>query len=167
MKQTSSSTPKGFKTCASDILSVSYFHTWMNYIISLIGTGASLLFGWLTKRKSDLVLEKKTPLVTRVFYIVEKIKQRQAKEPPKDDISWHSIPLCIALILMIVNLPILIVFVQKVNNCCKCCPTKCFPVIKMTKLKVDEEGNPETDNDEKRKKNCHSDTSRWFNGDII
>ena len=105
-------------SCKSNKLRASYKHTWVSYGITLIGTIVTFAVGY--------------------EYEWRKLSNFGVHFT-KDE--WESLPVVISWVLIIVILPILIGFVQGVDKCCnclcKCCPTKCFPVVERAELDVD------------------------------
>ena len=101
-------------SCESNKISVSYKHTWVSYGITLSGAIITFLVGYDRISGFGRHLERAFGVALVVL------------------ISW---------VLIIVILPILLGFVQGVdkfcNFLCKCCPTKCFPVVERTELDVD------------------------------
>ena len=110
-------------SCKSNQISLSYFHTWMNYGLSWIGGIATFFYVYdgLPAFEEDVEL---------IF---------------KDGFNiWaRAISVLLSWFLTIFVLPISIGFVQTVDKCCNCCtccpccPAGCFPVIRKTKLDVD------------------------------
>ena len=119
IKQQNSSTSNCCTTCKSDLLAVSYLHTWINYAISVVGS-ITTFFVWI-KVDSYATFEDFLRLRGGTFLVL---------------ISW---------IIILIILPMSIGFIHAVDNCCKClctcCPAKCFPVIERTELRVDNNGN--------------------------
>ena len=112
------STSKCFMSCESNKVRVSYKHTWINFGISFIGAIVTFFVGY---ENSHLKVSNFGTDVTR---------------------RHETVLVCISWVLIIVILPICIGFVQGVDkgcNClCKCCPTKCFPVVERIELDVDQ-----------------------------
>ena len=100
-------------SCKTNKSRASYKHTWVSYGITLIGTIVTFVLGYENSWRKFSTFGQDSAVVWLV-------------------ISW---------VLIIAILPILIGFVQGVdkfcNFLCKCCPTKCFPVVERTELDVD------------------------------
>ena len=105
-------------SCKSNKSRASYKHTWVSYDITLIGAIVTFVLGYENswRKFSTFGQGLASGEVGDIFVAI----------------SW---------VLIIVILPILIGFVQGVDKCCnflcKCCPTKCFPVVERTELDVD------------------------------
>merc|ERR1712079_552493 len=121
VKQSNPSTSKCCTSCKSDILSVSYLHTWVNYVVSLIGHITTFLV-WFYSDTYTSWIKARTSLEESLI---------------KDVISeygffsnHYSLALLISWILMTTILPLSIAFVQAMDNygkcLCICCSTKCF-----------------------------------------
>ena len=155
VKQNSASSSKCCTSCKSNILEVSYLHTWVNYTISIIGSITSF-FLWI-EVDDNWTLENVSSGFERMF------KYNFFFRWPSWSWAvsffggpfWAVSSLLMSWILMILILPLSITFVQAVDNCCsclcKCCPTQCFPVIEKTQLQVDKKGNPIFDVEEQNK----------------
>ena len=113
----------------SNQISISYFHTWVTYGISLTCSVVTFLVGY------------ERPSWPRTFSLFPFHAKLFSKTGFGGD-QWFIGSALISWVLTIVVLPISIGFVQaidkwKCRKFCTCWPTKCFPVVEKTELDVD------------------------------
>ena len=125
--QQNKSSSKCWISSESNKVRVSYFHTWVTYGISLIGSIVTFLSGY------------ERPSWPRKFSLFPLHAKMFSKTGFGGD-QWFIGSASISWVLTIVVLPISIGFVQAVDKCrkfCTCWPTKCFPVVEKIELDVD------------------------------
>ena len=119
--QTNASTSNCCMSFESHQIRASYFHTWVNYGIALVGAIITFFVGYYDLSRFDIDVKN---FFTSGF---------------RD--QWVAGVVLISWFLILVVLPICIGFVQTVDNCCnflcKCCSSKCFPVVQHSVLDVD------------------------------
>ena len=116
---------------------MSYKHTWVTYGITFIGAIVTFFVGyeyhglaWQHSRTfSNFDVD-----VTNFFTGDEEFA---FGEDSGLDTTDQAGTVVISWFLTVIILPILIGFVQSVDKCCTCCPTKCLPVVERTKLDVE------------------------------
>ena len=144
-------------------INVSFFHTWINYAITLAGMAA---FFVAEVESYDCIKRKNTrfPCSRLIHFSLEQSKYSGFFELLYDtfvsgEFTFYDVRgegyvtfIFISWILLLFFLPIFIGFLQAVEKCCCClyepCQIKCFPVIQKTKLSVENMENGEENNDE-------------------
>ena len=141
-------------------INVSFFHTWINYAITLAGMAAF----FVAEVESYDCIKR-----TRIRFPCFRLKGKQSKYSVFFDLLYDTFVngefklydnrgegyvsfIFISWINLLFFLPIFIGFLQAVEKCCFClyepCQIKCFPVIQETKLSVENMENGEENNDE-------------------
>ena len=111
-------------------LHLSFFHTWITYFISVIGTLITFFLWIELSHPDDWTWEKFNGRINNVT------KEADLFTPE----TWEESSMILSWSLMIVVLPLTIIFVQHIDSCnnfiCKCCQKNCFPVIKKKELDI-------------------------------
>ena len=150
-QETSSS--KCCKPCQSNVLSISYLHTWVNYAISLIGIVLTFLaeiesrcsgrythvICWSLKpnqTKYDRIFEMASKVLVKGTFFASPWNRIEGAYDTRYESSMVA-----SWIIMFFILPVILIFTQTLDKCkkcfCKCCQTRCFPVIESSELDVD------------------------------